>query len=212
MRQPYLVKKFKRNVNDYGSLAAAGKVFRYLLSPFFEHITYRVYAIDLTDLAVPRVERDDVVFRVVGQEDTGIIEQITCMEEWLEGQLKTKLLRNGLCIAAMEGHKVAGFNLISFSTVYLPLMKLHKSLNSYEAWSEQITVAKNFRKKKLATDIRYFTLQQLQKRGIAQLYGATQISNTASLHLAQKVGFRYIEDIHYFNLLGYKTWKYRKIK
>ncbi len=206
-----LVKKLERNVNDYGTLATAGKVFRYLLRPFFEHTTYRVYAIDLTGLAVPKVERDDVAFRIVGPEDTVIIEQITGMEEWLAGTLKTKLLQNGLCIAAMAGQKVAGFNLIAFGKVYLPLVKLHKRLQPGEAWSEQITVAKDYRNKKLASDIRYFTFQQLQERGIANSMVRRLISNTASLHLAQRVGFRYIEDIHYFNLFGYKTWKYRKI-
>lgn len=211
MGQAVLIKKLKRNVDDYGMFAAAGKVCRYLLRPGFFHITYRVYAIELTDLAVPRVDRNDVVFRVIRPEDTAFIEQITGMEEWLEGLLKTKLLQNGFCVAAMEGQKIAGFNLISFGKVYLPLVRLHRSLNEGEAWSEQITVAKDFRNKKLASDIRFFTFQQLQKKGIAKLYGATLTNNMASLNLARKVGFQDIEDIHYFNILGYKTWKYRKI-
>jgi hypothetical protein len=211
MGLPVIVKKVKRNVYDYGTLAAAGKVFRYLLRPLFEYTSYRVYAIDLTGLAVPRVERDDVAFRIVGPEDAGIIAQITGMEEWLAGTLKTKLLQGGLCIAAMKGQKVAGFNLIAFSKVYLPLVRLHKRLQPGEAWSEQITVAHEYRKKKLAADIRYVTFQHLQERGVAKLYGAALISNTASLYLAQRVGFRYIEDIHYVNLFGYKIRKYRRI-
>jgi RimJ/RimL family protein N-acetyltransferase len=90
-------------------------------------------------------------------------------------------------------------------------VKLHRDLQPNEAWSEQISVRKEYRKRGLAADIRYVTFRELQSRGIARLYGATLTGNTASLKLARRAGFTEIEEICYRSILGHTTWQQRKI-
>ena len=55
----------------------------------------------------------------------------------------------GLCVVALDGEKVAGFNLVSFNEVYIPLLELKKKFRKDQAWSEQITVSKDYRKQGL---------------------------------------------------------------
>ncbi len=73
---------------------------------------------------------------------------------------------NGLCIAVLHGDTLAGFNLIAFGEVYLPLVKLCKHLQPDKAWSEQISVSKEYRKQGLAAKIRYFTFGDCSPRGL----------------------------------------------
>jgi len=206
------VKKFFRNLRDYGLGTTAAKGVKYVARPLFEHTRYRVYAIDLQGLAVaPAVAGTGITFHSVRPGDAALIHQIGEAEEWLAGGLEAKLRNNGLCVAALHGGTLAGFNLIAFGTVYLPLVKLHKQLQPDEAWSEQISVGKEYRKQGLAANIRYCIFRELQSRGIARLYGATLVSNSASLKLARRVGFRDIEEIQYRSIFGHRTWQYRKI-
>jgi RimJ/RimL family protein N-acetyltransferase len=204
------VKKIRRNANDYGFRTAVLKGVRYALRPLFEQITYQVYAIDLQGANFPRRVGSDFMFHTVRPEDAAVIEQIGETEEWLEGVLQDKVRNGGLCIAALDAGRVAGFNLIAFREVYLPLVQLHRQLGVDEAWSEQISVRKEYRKRGLAADIRYATFGELQSRGIARLYGATLTGNTASLRLARRVGFAEVEEIRYRSICGYRTWRHRK--
>jgi GNAT superfamily N-acetyltransferase len=205
------VKKICRNFRDYGLGTTAAKGLRYVARPLFERTTYRVYAIDLQGLTVaPAAAGDGLAFHIVRPGDAALIKQIGEAEEWLAGVLAAKLSNNGLCVAALHGSTLAGFNLIAFGEVYLPLVKLHKQLQPDEAWSEQISVGKEYRRQGLAANIRYCTFRELQSRGIARLYGATLVSNSASLKLARRVGFRDIEEIQYRSILGHRTWQYRK--
>ena len=208
----FVVKKIHRNLRDYGLGTTAAKGLRYVIRPLFEQTKYRVYAIDLQGLTVPfTVAGNELTFHIVRPVDFALIDQIGDTEEWLAGLLEAKLSNNGLCVAALHGNTLAGFNLIAFGEVYVPLVKLHKHLQQDEAWSEQISVSREYRKQGLAANIRYFTFRELQSRGIVRLYGGTLTSNTVSLKLARRVGFREIEEIDYRSIIGHKTWHYRKI-
>jgi hypothetical protein len=137
--------------------------------------------------------------------------QIEKMEEWLHGKLIKKLEKNSICLVALDKEKVIGFNLISFGEVYIPLLKLRKALKGDEAWSEQISIHKDYRKIHLASDLRYCVFEELKKRKTKTFYGSALVSNESSLNLAHKLGFANLMDIHFTRCLIFKSWKYIKL-
>ena len=81
-----------------------------------------------------------------------------------------------------------------------------------EAWSEQITVQKDYRKRGLACEIRYQVFNVLKQRGIKSFYGAALIKNTGPLKLARRVGFSELKDIYFYKVLGRRSWKYKGLE
>jgi hypothetical protein len=77
------------------------------------------------------------------------------MEEWLEGRLASKLAKGSLCLVAMDGNIVAGFNLVGFGEVHMPLVNGKRIFRNGSAWSEQITVNTKYRGKGLGSELRY---------------------------------------------------------
>ena len=64
---------------------------------------------------------DHFTFKCVDKNDDDMIVQIVDMEEWLQDELTPRLAAgNALCMAAMKGKIVAGFNLVAFKEVYVP--------------------------------------------------------------------------------------------
>ena len=116
-----------------------------------------------------------------------------------------------ICLAAFKQEKLAGFNLISFGDVYIPLVELNKAFRKEYAWSEHIAVHKNFRKKGLAIQLRCRILSELKQRGFKRLYGGTLSSNLPALKLARSVGFKELVDIDYMRVLCIKRWRYKRI-
>ena len=126
--------------------------------------------------------------------------------------MEEKLEKGGFCLVAMDGERMAGFNLVAFGEVYIPLLKMTKKLREGEAWSEQITVLKSYRRRNLASDIRSQVFNELKRKGFRELYGGTLRSNNASLGLARKVGFKEITDVHYRSILGSKKLQYEDLQ
>ncbi len=154
---------------------------------------------------------DHFTFKCVDKNDDDMIVQIVDMEEWLQDELTPRLAAgNALCMAAMKGKIVAGFNLVAFKEVYVPLISKTIMLRKGVAWSEQITVRRAYRRKGLGTFMTHHVFEELKKRGIRKLYEATLVHNTASIDLARKVGFRFLADIHYIKLFGVKKWIWGK--
>lgn len=211
MKNATLTRKISRNIEDYGPKIAIKKGLAYLLRPFYNNAVYRIYGIDLRNWEVREVDRDDFIFQIVDGEDSEIINQIEAMEEWLRGKLKAKVEKGRLCLVALDKEQVAGFNLIAFGEVFLPLDRLRKVFEADEAWSEHITVNKGYRRRGLGSDLRYKVFLELRKIGIKKLYGGTFIDNEPNLRLSRKVGFLELNDIHYFKLLGYKKCQYREV-
>ena len=148
----------------------------------------------------------------MGADEVQLINQIEKMEEWLSGKIALKLKKGNVCLVALDEGKVAGFNLVNFGEVFIPLIKMKKFFNKNEAWSEQITVSKDYRGKGLATDLRYMVFNELKNKGIKRFYGGTLIDNQANLKLTRKVGLQELVDIHYFKLFFFKKWKYQPIR
>ena len=207
-----IIRKFLRNLNDYGFLVTLRKIISYLIQPVYENRTYRIYRFDLQNLQETPSGESVFTFKIIDKSDTGIIRQIEDMEEWLKGKVASLLETGGLCLVALDGEKVAGFNLVSLAEGYIPLIGLRKDLRENEAWSDQITVSKNYRGKGLGSALRYRIFKELKKRGIERIYGGTQISNLASLNLARKVGFKEIADVQYLKILNKKRLHFKRVR
>jgi GNAT superfamily N-acetyltransferase len=204
-----LYHKLKRNFDDYGLSFTIHKILGNIFKPIFYHQVYRVYGIVLEDARSECDANINFDFVLLNKNDHGFIHQIEHMEEWLHGKLIDKLTAGGLCIAAIDNDRVAAFNLVAFGNVYVPLVEMNKQLKPDEAWSEQITVHKDYRKRGLASEIRNQVFNVLQQRGIKRFYGAALVNNTGSLKLAARVGFTELKDIHFYKVLGHRIWKYK---
>ena len=134
------------------------------------------------------------------------------MEEWLKNRVESKLMSGCICLVALDNKRVIGFNLVAFNEVFIPLIDLKKKLRPHSAWSEQITVHKNYRAKGLAAQLRYGIFAELQKRGIKMFYGGTLITNIPNLKLTRKVEFEEFADVHYSRLFNHRGWSYKRIK
>ena len=207
-----LLRKIQRNKEDLGISLALKKGGLYLLKPIYENRIYRIYGIDLERFNPLPYADNGLISKIINASDTQLISQIEKMEEWLSGKIMPKLTQGGLCIVALDGDKVSGFNLISFGVLFIPLIKMKKFFNKNEAWSEQITVSKDYRGRGLATDLRYMVFKELKNKGIERFYGGTLIDNQANLKLTRKVGLQELVDIHYFKLFLFEKWKYQPIR
>jgi len=206
-----IIKKVKRNLNDFGVRESFGKGLGYLFKKVYQNRTYRIYRRNLWEEQFPELSPDGVVFKVVGNEDTRVIRQIENMEEWLQDKLP-QILSHGFCLAAFDGPRVVGFNLVAFHEVFVSLLNLKKRLRPHQSWSEQITVMKAYRKHGLASALRYRVFTELQKRGIRTFYGGALVSNIPSLKSAEKVGFRCIADVQYRKLLNREQRSWKRIR
>jgi GNAT superfamily N-acetyltransferase len=200
------IRKIRRNIADYGLMRSLAKILAALCSIVYEHTVYRVYVRDLGRKRLPSPPDlpSSIVFKMLDHQhlDHPALGKIEEMEEWLDGQVKRKLAEGGICLVALSGAEVAGFNLVAFSSVDIPLVRQTRKLGDKEAWSEQITVNRRHRRHGLGTALRYRMLLELRRRGIRRFYGGALLSNAASLALSRKLGFREVEDLHYRRLFG----------
>lgn len=204
------IKKVQRNLNDYGIGETVRKAASALAASVYLERTYRIYRRDLRKALPVEEAPPGIELRVIGAGDGQAIRDIETMEEWLQGGVRERLGR-GLCVAAFDGSRVAGFNIVAFHEIFVPLLNVTRRLRTNQAWSEQITVAKDYRKHGLASVLRYRVFSELQKRGFRALYGGALISNIASLKSAQKVGFQFLADVRYRKVLGREERTYRRI-
>ena len=165
-----ITKKILRNKNDYGLFITFKKSIAYIIKPFYENKTYRIYRLNLDSYQFMPSSGCTYIFRWIDHDDTILIEQIENMEEWLKGKVRILLQSSYLCMVALDGEKVAGFNIITLDKGRLPLIAFSKKLRDHEAWSVQITVNKNYRGKGLATELRYRVFNELKKMGLKTFY------------------------------------------
>ena len=202
-----LARKIQRNFVDYGLSVTLKKGVLYPFSALFESRVYRIYSINLEALDDFECKNNNFSYKFIGIKHIEIIRQIELMEEWLKGQVQERLEGKGICLVALDKERVAGFNLVSFGEIFIPLLTLTKVLPDNEAWSDQITVHHNYRRRGLASNLRFRIFRELKAKGITKLYGGALKSNIASLKLARRTGFREVSDIHYLKIFGFKKWK-----
>jgi RimJ/RimL family protein N-acetyltransferase len=205
-------RKFTRNLRDYGVAITLRKSLGYLFGFLYDSTVYRLYGMDL-EIIRPHQRQDGAfVYRLIDLCDTDCILQIEAMEEWLEGNLASKLARGSLCLVAMDGNIVAGFNLVGFGEVHMPLVNGKRNFRKGSAWSEQITVNNKYRGKGLGSELRYRMFAELKRQGYKKFYGGTLSSNLANLKLTRKVGFKEIADIRYVKLFTMERWRLERVR
>jgi GNAT superfamily N-acetyltransferase len=205
------LRKFQRNMRDYGWPLTAKKAVAYSFRWIYRASEYRVYRIDLADWQ-PRIPGDgSLQYCLITTEDRELIDQIETMEEWLGRRIAPKLRAGGLCLVAMDGENLVGFNLVGFGRLYILSLELHRTFRPQTAWSEQVSVSPGHRGRGVATELRNRMFSELKARGIRRFYGGTMISNVAALKLAGRVGFREIVDIHFRRVLWRRTWRYSRL-
>lgn len=208
-----LLKKFKRNLNDYGFFIAVKKMIIYPLEKFYRNKDYLIYKKDLQKYVPNEKTNPSFEYKFYdGQNMNGqIVEQILAMEEWLVDKMKFILKHGGLCVVALDGEKVAGFNLVSFNEVFMPLLEMHKIFRKHQAWSEQITVSKDYRKQGLGSILRYKMFNELKNRGFRSLYGGTMWDNWSNIELSKKVGFEIFVKVSFKRIFNKKKYTYHRI-
>jgi len=208
-----LVRKFQRNLNDYGFFIAVKKMITYPFEKIYKRKDYLIYKKDLGNY-VPN-EKTNPLFEYKFYEsqniDENVVKQILTLEEWLVDKVKFILKHGGLCVVALDKDKVAGFNLVSFNEVYMPLLELNKKFRKDQAWSEQITVSKDYRKQGLGSILRYKMFNELKNRGYRDLYGGTMWDNWSNIELSKKVGFEIFVKVSFRRLFNNKKYNYHRI-
>ena len=204
--------KLRRNLQDHGYRETLRKCLVELLGPLYLHVVYRIYVIDLRlDLQVPE-KSGCFTFRVLQPGDRHLISQVEQHADWLRGRLEEKIRQGSMCLVAVSSPgNLAGYNLISFGNVWIPLIETERHFREGLAWSEQIAVNKNFRRRGLASEIRYSVFEKLRQRQVKKLYGGTLSNNFPSLKLARKLGFKEVADVHYYRILNDPRWHLMRV-
>jgi GNAT superfamily N-acetyltransferase len=207
------VRKFARNSQDYGLRTAIGKSIAYLLQPIFSHRTYCIYKIKIpSNPPEARKPAKDINFQFLGESDHQYTEQIENMAEWYRGKLRQRLAAGDVCLAALCGNRVVGFNLVTFGETYISLIRLTRRLWPSAAWSDHIAVHKDFRRKGIASQLRSQIFSELHSRGIRTFFGGTLCSNKASLNLAGSLGFRVFVEVTYVKLFTWESWICKRVR
>ena len=208
-----IARRVVRNFRDYGLRITCGKSLAYLARGLYFHQVYRLYRINLNRIAPSEPSNSiQFTFRLLSQQDSGLIAQVEDIAEWLHGQLKNRIAAGQLCLVAMDGTKVAGFNLINLKEASMVLVNRRVALRPASAWSEHIAVLKDYRRSGLGADLRRSVFEVLRSRGIRRLYGGTLRSNTAALKLTRAVGFKEIGDLHYKKILSFEEWRFTRVR
>jgi len=197
-------KKVARNFRDYGLLSCLKKSALFLAKPIYEKSNVVLFKTEIKNIDGKELYQGDLDCKLVESKDTYIINQIEEMEEWLIGKLYSSLENKKLCIVALKNKKVIGFCLISLSEIYLPLLYLKVLLENDEAFSEQITVHKKYRRKGVGTQIRFMAYMELKKKGINKIYSSASINKIASIRSIEKVGGKKIGRFFYKNVFQSK--------
>ena len=199
-------------MRDHGLGVTLRKSVAWLFRFVYRSAKYRIYRIDLGTLEPTVFGKEDLEYRFIEPTESLLIGQVEGLEEWLSGSVEQKLLRGSLCLVAIDSVTVAGFNLISFGQVHIPLIEDVRRFPAGTAWSEQITVRPEYRGRGIASKLRYKIFAELKSRGITRFYGGALALNTASLRLAQKVGFREIVEVHHQKCFGVRVRRYRRLR
>jgi len=209
-----VLKKFRRNWVDYGWWITLKKSLgRTVLFPFFERTVYRIYRAELHSIQVPEVDPPaGFEFRLLGPGDDALIQQIENQAEWLAGTLKLKISGRDMCLVALNGSEVIGFNLIAVGGVYIPLLHATRKFRTGHAWSEHLAVRADYRRKGIASCLKYRIFGELRRCGVKRLYGGSRHTNLPALELARKLGSVEIADVEYLRIFTIRAWRYHRVR
>lgn len=202
--------KFMRNIRDYGVWTSTKKSVAFFIRPIYHKKTFIIYQLNLENPPKEQIDSSGFSLKFLESDDGELINQIEEMEEWLNGVLQPLLKANGICMAIVKDNKVVGFNLATLGEGFIALLKLRTTIKANEAWSEQITIHKDFRRKGLANLLRSKFYQELKNRGITALYGHRQVWNIASEKSAEKYTHNLLVKAEYQKILKFEKLRYQK--
>ena len=197
-------RRVRRNLRDYGFRQTAGKILGSIIRVIFYTRAYTLYRADLGNLALPISMNSRFAFRFLKPDEVHYLAQIQEMEEWLLDGLADILNTGGKCLLALDGERLAGFNLVSFRKIRLPAICFTRRLRPGNAYSEQISIDTAYRGQNLGTSLRVELFRALREQGTRAIYGGSDVKNRANLALCRKVGLRTVADIRHVELLGFK--------
>jgi len=212
MKIRHLAQRIGLHIREHGWWATGKKGVGYLWGLVYLSRIYRIYRINLETVNLRKQSGPrSVSYRLLQPHEDGQIEQMERMDQWSRGELKGRIRAGDLCLAALCDGKVLGFQLVTFGEVLIPQVNLRRFFRPEEAWSETITIRKDFRNRGLASEMPHQVFGELRQRGVTRLYAGSPLSHPAARKLAKRAGFREIADIHYTRLLGLEFWRSRKI-
>jgi len=197
-------KKFTRNFRDYGLFVCLKKAIFYLAKPIYEKTNVVLFKTDIKNIDEKELYQSNLGYKWVESKDTYIIKQIEEMEEWLTGKLESSIGNKKLCLAALKNNEAIGFYLISVSEIYLPFLCLQVLLKDDEAFGEQVTVQKKYRRQGVSLEIRSVAYMELKKRGIKKIYSTALANNFGSLKSIKRGGGKRIGQLIYQNVFQSK--------
>ncbi|MCJ7650918.1 MAG: GNAT family N-acetyltransferase [Candidatus Lokiarchaeota archaeon] len=208
-----LIRKFKRNLTDYGFFIAVKKMILYPFMDIYKRKVYLIYKKDLVKYEPVNKNNPSFSFKFFDKKniDQKTINQILAMEEWLIDKIHFILDNGGLCLVALDNSNVAGFNIVSFNEVNILLVEMQRKFKRHQAWSEQITVRKDYRNKGLGSILRYKMFDELKTKGYKALYGGTMWDNWSNIELSKKVGFEIFLKIKFLRILNKKKYSFERI-
>jgi len=203
--------KLLRNLRNFGFWITFKQIMLYLTKPFYENVVLFLLSIDVENIPEDKLNRSALTFKLVNVEDTSLINSIEKMEEWLYGKVTEKLSNNSICMAILGDGELLGFYLASLGEANIPLLGLRIIFKPDEAWAEQISISKNYRRKGLATRLKSSIYVEFRKRGIKTVYAATRVYNKAYLEFVRNFGFQKAFIFRYIKVLNYRKLIYNKI-
>ena len=100
-----LLKKFKRNLSDYGFFIAVKKMITYPFEKIYRRKNYLIYKKDLRKYVPNEKTNPSFEYKFYDSHnlDKKVIAQILSMEEWLNDKMESILKYGGLCATALDG-------------------------------------------------------------------------------------------------------------
>jgi len=202
-----LVTDLRRNpVDARGHSFVQKKLTCRLIFPPFERRVLRIYRADLNgQFPAPATVPAGLEFRFLRAEDEQPLRQIEKLEDWPKGSLS--IAEDVFCLAALCADQVVGFHLVKLGQVLIPFVQAERIFRPGEAWSELLSVARDFHGKGVDACLRSLSIEGLRALGARRLYGGTRRSNLAALGLARKAGFVEVADVEFVRLLHLKSWR-----
>jgi GNAT superfamily N-acetyltransferase len=211
--------KIQRNLADYGAAVLVTRITGGLIGILFKKQTYRIYRRDLQhdpgmdSAGLP----DGMEWITLNGSESDLVAAMEEEAEWLSGTLSDRI-RNGLLAVALvdksagSSRKLAAWNLVAFGTVYIPLLEMSRTFKAGSAWSEHITVNRDYRKQGLAKALRGRVMQILAREKVRWFYGGCLKSNRGSLALATSLSFRQLADVTLFKVPGKRWYRTRRVR
>lgn len=177
-----------------------------LLKKLIAQRKFIIYDKDLTEVGGFELANPHLRFSFVSQDDADVLEGIEGISGFPRDLIVERLRTGSECLVAMDGNKVVGFNLASFGNIYIYYLEQRVNLSESAAWSEQISVSKQYWNRGIAVDIRNIMFQHLKQKGHTKFIGGCLELNSKARMLAKKLGFVEREMIAYTRVVKWKKY------